>query len=261
MNYLLLGVLMIGGPAVYAMLGVFFSRKLLHGRVQEGHNDVCVPIFLNAGVLFAVLLGFMVIAVWESFDAARINVATEAISLVPLYRSSGNLPKEAGEKIRELIREYVHQVIEDEWPTQASTGQPSSKARKQTGDIFRSFGNGTIASEIKKEFPLSCSVLMQALTEVTNDRNKRNIQANEDISTVMWIVILSGAFVVITMSFIIYMERPLPHMIMSAMMAALIGLLLFSCLILSHPFRGPIALSSEAFEKTLVILDDVDRGN
>jgi hypothetical protein len=70
-NYLLIGVLMIGGPAVYAMAGVFFCRKLLHGRVQEGHNDVCVPIFLNAGVLFAVLLGFMVIAVWESFDAAK----------------------------------------------------------------------------------------------------------------------------------------------------------------------------------------------
>ena len=55
MDYLLLGALMIGGPAVYALLGVFVSRKLLHGRVQEGHNDVCVPIFLNAGVLFAVL--------------------------------------------------------------------------------------------------------------------------------------------------------------------------------------------------------------
>jgi hypothetical protein len=63
------------------------------------------------------------------------------------------------------------------------------------------------------------------------------------------------------MSFIIYMERPLPHLFMSAMMAALIGLLLYSCLILSHPFRGPIAISSESFEKTLVILDDVDRGN
>ena len=114
---------------------------------------------------------------------------------------------------------------------------------------------------MKKDYPLSCTVLMQALTEVTNDRNKRNIQANEEISTVMWIVILSGAFVVITMSFIIYMERALPHLIISSMMAALIGLLLFSCLILSHPFRGPIAISSESFEKTVVILDDVDRGN
>jgi hypothetical protein len=36
MNYLLVGVLMIGGPAVYALAGVFFGRKILHGRVQEG---------------------------------------------------------------------------------------------------------------------------------------------------------------------------------------------------------------------------------
>jgi Protein of unknown function (DUF4239) len=162
MNYLLLGVLMIGGPAVYATAGVFFGRKRLHGRVQEGHNDVCVPIFLNAGVLFAVLMGFMVIAVWKSYDAARINVATEATALVPLYRSSGNLPPEAGDKIRELTREYVHLVIEDEWPIQASSGQPSSKARKQIGDLFRSFGNGTITLQMKKDYPLSCNVLMQA---------------------------------------------------------------------------------------------------
>ena len=66
MNYLLLGILMIGGPTLYAVAGVYLGRKILHGRVQEGHNDVCVPIFLNAGVLFAVPLSFMVVAVWEA---------------------------------------------------------------------------------------------------------------------------------------------------------------------------------------------------
>ncbi|MGA3024064.1 MAG: hypothetical protein ABSF98_04780 [Bryobacteraceae bacterium] len=39
--------------------------------------------------------------------------------------------------------------------------------------------------------------------------------------------------------------RPLPHMIMAGAMASLIGLLLFSCFLLSHPFRGPIAISPE----------------
>jgi len=261
MTYTLLGMFMIFGPAVYAVAGVFFSRKILHGRVQEGHNDVCVPIFLNAGVLFAVLLGFMVVAVWESYDVAKTTAATEATALVPMYRAAGNLPPEAGDKIREITREYIHQVIEDEWPTQASTGQASSKARKQIGNLFRAFGDGTISTQMKKDFPLSCNVLMQSITDVSNDRNKRNLEANEDVPMVMWSAIVGGALVIITMSFIIYMERPLPHMIMAAMMGSLIGLLLFSCLILSHPFRGPIAISPESFEKTLVVLDDVDRGN
>jgi hypothetical protein len=88
MNYTLMGILMIGGPAVYAIAGVLISRKILHGKVVEGHNDVCVPIFLNAGVLFAVLLGFMVVAVWESYDAAKATAASEASALVPLYRAT-----------------------------------------------------------------------------------------------------------------------------------------------------------------------------
>ena len=252
---------MIVGPVVYAVAGICLARKILHGKVQEGHNDVCVPIFLNAGVLFAVLLGFMVVAVWESYDAAKTNVATEATSLVPLYRSVGNLPKESAEKLHELIREYIHEVVEDEWPMQATIGAASSKARRHIGNMYRAFGDGTISTETKKDFPMSCTTVMQSLTEVTNDRNKRNLQANENIAPVMWVAILAGAVVIVTLSFIIYMERPLPHMIMSASMAALIGLLLFCCLIMSQPFRGPVALPAEPFEKTLIILDDVDRGN
>lgn len=95
MSYFLLDVLIIAGPALYAVVGVLLSRKVLHGQVQEGHNDVCVPIFLNAGVLFAVLLGFMVVAVWESYDLAKTTAITEATAIVPMYRAAGNLPKEA----------------------------------------------------------------------------------------------------------------------------------------------------------------------
>ncbi len=261
MNYALLGVLMIAGPAIYAVAGVMISRKVLHGKVQEGHNDVLVPIFLNAGVLFAVLLGFMVVAVWESYDAAKSTAATEAAALVPLYRATVALPKEAGDRMREISREYVHQVIEDEWATQAATGKGSSKARRAIGNMFRAFGDGTISGQIKKDYPFICTMLMQSIGAVTNERNKRNIQANESVPTVMWFAILGGAFAIISMSFMIYMERPVPHMIVAGLMAALIGLLLYSCLILSHPFRGPVAISAEAFEKTLVVFDDVDHGN
>ena len=261
MSYTLLALLMIGGPALYALVGVSVGRKILHGKVQEGHNDVCVPIFLNAGVLFAVLLGFMVIAVWEAYDAAKTTAATEAAALVPLYRAAGNLPKGGAEKIREYTREYVHAVIEDEWPRQTNGEAGSSKARHQIGNLFRAFGDGTIDVQTKKDFPMTCTAVMQHITEVTNDRNKRIIQANESIPSVMWIAIVGGSIVIITLSFIIYMERPVPHLIMASLMAVLIGLLLFSCHVLSHPFRGPIAISSEAFEKTLIVLDDVDQGN
>ena len=256
----LLGLLMIGGPVLYALAGVYISRRILHGRVREGHNDVCVPIFLNAGVLFAVLLGFMVVAVWEAYDAAKTTVSTEA-ALVPLYRAAGNLPHGAAERLREYTREYVHAVIEDEWPRQTRGEVGSSKARHQIGNLFRAFGDGTIDVQTKKDFPMTCTAVMQHVTEVTNDRNKRIIMANESVPAVMWVAIMGGAMVIITLTFVIYMESAGPHLMMSSLMAGLIGLLLFSCYILSHPFRGRIAISAEAFEKTIAVLDDVDQGN
>ncbi len=228
---------------------------------MEGHNDVCVPIFLNAGVLFAVLLGFMVVAEWESYDTAKGTAATEAAALVPLYRSTEALPKEPGDKMRELARDYVEQVIKDEWPKQASTGESSSAARRAVGGFYRAFGDGTINAEIKHDYPFICTELMTSINEVTNDRNKRSIEASESVPTVMWAAIMGGALVIIGMSFIIYMERPVPHMIMAGGLAALIGLLLYACLLLAHPFRGLIAVSPESFEKTVNVFDDVDRGN
>jgi Protein of unknown function (DUF4239) len=261
MSYTMVGILMIGGLSLFAVIGVLLGRKLLHGRVVEGHNDVCVPIFLNAGVLFAVLLGFFVIAVWESYDAAKTNAATEATNLIPLYRTTNALPKEAGEKMREITRQYAESVIKDEWPTQEATGKASSAARKASGAMFRAFGDGTIDAQIKKDYPFICTALMGAVKDVSAARNRRNIQANEQPASVMWFAAIGGALIVIGMSFVIFMERPVPHVIMSTLMAALIGSLLFTCYILAHPFKGPLAIEPEAFENALHTMDDVDRGN
>jgi Protein of unknown function (DUF4239) len=261
MSYAMVGVLMIGGLSLYALIGVLAGRRLLHGRVVEGHNDVCVPVFLNAGVIYAVLLGFFVIAVWESYDAAKTNAATEAADLIPLYRTTSALPTKAGDRMREITREYAKSVIEDEWQAQASTGKASSSSRKASGAMFRAFGDGTIDREMKKDYPFVCTALMNAVNEVSAARNKRNIQANESAASIMWIVAIGGALLVITMSFVIFMERAVPHVLMSTLMAALIGSLLFTCYVLARPFRGPLGVTAEAFENALVVMDDFDKGN
>jgi hypothetical protein len=60
---------------------------------------------------------------------------------------------------------------------------------------------------------------------------------------------------------LIYMEARWPHVLMAGAMATLIGMLLFTCQVMSHPFRGPLAISAESFENTLRVFEDVDRGN
>src|SRR5579863_9246746 len=111
MMWVLIAVLIVGGAILYAVAGVSLGRRLMRRHIAEGHNDVLVPIFLTAGVIYAVLLAFMVIAMWENYDNAKANTAEEASLLVPLYRQSEAMSPEKGAEMRHLIREYAEGVV------------------------------------------------------------------------------------------------------------------------------------------------------
>ena len=91
-------------------MGTIVVRKLIQRHIAEGHNDVLVPLFLTAGVIYAVLPGFMVVGEWESYDAARANAGEEAAVLVPLYRQTSVMDAHCRDETRKVLREYAEHV-------------------------------------------------------------------------------------------------------------------------------------------------------
>ena len=237
---------------------VLIGRKLVTRHVSSSHNQVMISLFASASVVYAVLLGFLVVVVWESYDGANRNVALEAANLVPLYRLTEGMERENGAALRSLIRAYANAVVTDEWPLLGTAKDGSRKARRAIGDMDRHFAG--LAPETKVSDAQVDAEFLRTKSAIVAGRNERLLAASSSIPWVMWLGALGGAVITTIMSSFIYMKRVWPHVIMAGLAGALTGLLLFIMTVLSSPFRGPLALGPEYFVSALHVLDDVDRG-
>lgn len=255
MNIFFYAVLFVGGTVAYGVIGVLIGRRLVHRHVAEGHNDVLVPIFLTAGVIYAVLLGFTVVAEWEFYEGARNNTAEEAALLVPLYRQTRVMDEEKGNEMRHLIRAYSEHVVQG-WDA-FRNGTRNTTAGHDTNEMIRVFASMTPGNKARE---LVSAQFLQTFSQMVLNRNKRYVQANEALSLMMWGAILIGGAIAIGLSFVVYMERCWPHVLGVAVMSALIGMLLFIVFLFGRPFHGPLAIDPAPFEQVLPVFDQVDRG-
>ncbi len=82
------GVLVVCGASVAAVVGLALVQRLVPATIRQEHNDVAGFIYAALGVIYAVLLALVVIAVWgEEFGRARVTVESEANALAA--KSSG----------------------------------------------------------------------------------------------------------------------------------------------------------------------------
>jgi hypothetical protein len=255
MSTALLAALFVVGFVLYGAVGTIVVRKWIHGHVAEGHNDVLVPLFLTAGVIYAVLLGFMVVGEWEAYDAARANTGEEAAVLVPLYRQTTVMDAKGRDAMRKVLREYAEHVVEG-WERFAN-GQRNRRAGHDANELLSVIGSLIFENKSQE---LVAAQFLQTYSQLVLDRNKRYVQAADSLSWLMWFAAIAGGIVTITMSFILYMERCWPQVVAVSVMAGLIGTLLFTMALLSRPFLGPLAIEPSPFEQSLSVFDDVDRG-
>ena len=78
-------------PTILAMAGPVLVRRRVNLNKLSANNEVAGFKFATVGVLYAVLLGFAVIIVWERFSDAEKAVAEESGAAATIYRPAALL--------------------------------------------------------------------------------------------------------------------------------------------------------------------------
>src|SRR5271154_6131796 len=128
-------LLIVALPTTLAMLGPAIVRRYVVLERLTTNNEVGGFKFAVVGVVYAVLLGFAVIVVWEKFRDAESAVAQEAGAAFTLYRLSDGLTAKQGDALRANLVSYLKSVVADEWP-EMWHGRQSSRVTRKVGQLY-----------------------------------------------------------------------------------------------------------------------------
>jgi hypothetical protein len=245
----LTGIVIVGGFVLTTNLLGYLVSLLTPGDVRAAHTDRAGFILAVIGVIYAVLLAFVAIGVWERFEAAEDRSYDEARALATIYRDAENFPR--GGALRAQIKAYARSIIDVEWPDMRN----GEKTRLSDAMIER------IGSDVRGLAVTSPGLqnlqarMLVALETAWNDRQARLTIDFIGINGIMWVVLIVGAYVTVAFTYLFGWDATVMQQLMIGGLSLMIGLVIFLVMALDFPFRGSIAVGPDAFEALLRTLN------
>jgi len=244
----LYGVLTVCAVALVAVAGLGVVQRLVPAPLRQEHNDVAGFIYAVVGVIYAVLLALVVIAVWEEHEAAKATVREEANELADVFWLARRLPEPEGPRLQEAARSYARVVAEEEWPLMARGGGSSPEAWALMDEMRLGVQNLKVDARSEQVLFEHGLDRVDALADA---RRSRMVEAEEGIPAVLWAVLVFGGTITVGFTYLFGLENTWAHRLMVAAMAGLIALVLFTVGSLEYPFSGGTRVGAEAFELVL----------
>jgi hypothetical protein len=247
------GVIIVGLGTLLSMLGPLLVRRYVAIHRLKTNNEIAGFKYATIGVLYAVLLAFAVIVVWERFSDAELDVVHEAGAAENIYRLSQELSDKARAPVLNSVANYLKAAMNDDWPAMDRGTAGAGGAAKQALDAvyatvvsFGGQGESTVVSEMLRQLEL-----------ITQSRRARLVASEGAVPGVLWLVLLGGAAITVGFTFF-FGTQSLPAQVL---MTALLALLIFSELLvivgIDRPFSGAVKVEPNPLA---AVLTDIESG-
>lgn len=240
------GLLLVGLTTLLAMLGPHLVRRYVTLEELSANNEVAGFKFAVVGVLYAVLLAFAIIVVWEKFNDAENTVAREAGATANIYRLSHGIGEEPGSSLRAALSKYLKITISDDWPAMEH-GSESEPARQALDAVYagllpyvQSQSNSALVSEI-----------LHQLDIVTQERRARLVAAEGTVPGVLWPVLFWGAALTIGFTYFFGTQSLRAQTLMTGLLSVLIFSGLLIIIVIDKPFAGVVKVQPGPLAKVL----------
>ena len=234
MNLLLLaGIVVVVAVASVALL------HLIRRRASSEHFFIEIErgagVFAFLGTAFAVLLAFVVLEAFGSFNDARTGAESEATSVVELSRTSEFFASTDRERFAGRLMCYARAVIEDEWPAMRH-GERSMLVQdwvERLGSALRQIG----VNDSRQE-----AAFLQLLDEEGTRTEGRRMRLSESLRTLpgpVWFILALGAALTVGFA-LLFADRRESFLVQGVVIGSVTALVTAGLLLvwfLDHPYE------------------------
>jgi hypothetical protein len=243
-------VLIVGLPVAAMLLKAIIGRRVKSLSTPE-HNEVAGFLVAIVAVVYAVLVGFTIVSLYEASVAASSDVSEEAADLLQLHQGNAVFGPAASAAINVDITRYAEAVVLD-WKA-ISYGNASPEAQVALEDIYSTLDAYTPHSAASADY-LNQSI--QDLGSLSKARAQRQLEARESgsLPLVLWVVLIITSLVTLGFALLFSLENRRIAYVMVAAVTAVVSANIFVLVELGYPFAGSVSVGPDKFEAVIHII-------
>src|SRR6516225_5018888 len=239
----IIGPLFVAVFIAVSWIGIFLTRRTVHSWLHRDKRAIHMvgDALTNFFILFGILLGLLAVATYQNYATVGDIVDKEASSLSALYRDVSAYPQPIRSQLQDGLREYTRYTIEEGWDEQRHGIVPRGGSKLITSVLRLLL---TFKPSTEREKIIHAETLRQYNTKVEFGRARLS-NVSTGLPAVLWWVVAFGALMNIVLIWMQDMEIHV-HLILGAVLASILGAVIFLIAELDNPFRGEVSIGPES---------------
>jgi len=250
MGTLILGLVVVSLSVLVTVVSYMAVERRWASDLRKQHNEVAGFIYAILGLVYGVLIAYVVVVVWQNFHTAQLTTQLEANAVADLYALAEDLPAGAGVLLKDLARAYAQSVVEDEWPLlgHGEASPRSTALASSLGRAVRALDPQNAREQLIVEHAV---VVHQSLLD---NRRLRLFQSRTGIQPILWIILISGGILTVAFAYLFGVSSTRSHALMVAALAATIAGILYMIEATDYAYSGDIRVPPTPFEQVLATI-------
>ncbi|MFI9550737.1 bestrophin-like domain [Nonomuraea endophytica] len=215
-------------------------------RRKSADNDLISGSFATVGAVYALVLGFVIVVVWQQYSETEATVGREANAVADLERMSHALPVDAQRQVQDAARTYLRLVIHEEWPLMAR-GATSPRAHAALVELWTVYTD----MEAKQHASPLYDRSVTRLNELGDNRRQRLNDAGQSVSPLMWVMLYLGSVLTVVILCLFDADSDRLHRFLTMTLAGMLTLALILIGALQSPFDTHLPITPEMFQAVL----------